>query len=871
MKANITKKFAAFGLVLLFVLQTLSIGAEPERSTVNDRANEVAAVMDYLLGNDFFDGESVTRAEFTGALVRVFSLYVDGDIGGFSDVNTETPYAAEITSALSAGLISHAEQFEPLQPVEYEHAVKMVIHALGYEALANEYGGYPQGYIQAAKQLKLLERVPREQGGMSADGVRTLLYNLLNSIIRCTGVDTNAHYIQFEKTDTNYLESLYNLQMTEGIVTATQYNSYRVGAELQNKPSIEVEGVRYSSEQDNPALLGYNVRVYYDIDTNSIKVIAPYQNREIEVSLNDVKKLDLNTLQYNDPVSGKNRSYQTNGCIIVYNGRAVETLDFDSVLKESGTVRLLDNNNDGKYEYLFLNCYQYLYASQVDVRGKSISDTNDFENSITANTPDTVLVVQDENGRELEISDVKKGSLLAVERSMDNALICARLCTRQLLGTITRIGAENKIYIDDAVYQLSSYAKEHYAAQIIPGSKGSFLIGRNNEIVVLSGTANAMQYGYLVNGAIVGVLDEQLKLRIYTQGGELEEFIADKIYLDTNQNKVNAVSAFTAFSQDGEVKPQLIRYRTDAERKMITHIDLAATEFDFTDRPQNDEDSLRKFSFTKNGTPVTSFRYRSSGKTCSPYFNLNNTVVFSVPKEADIKNAKQQDFRISDASGLMNDRTYSFEVYDLNEGGTAGAVVLKGDRLGSNRNYMVESVAEGILPDDTVGTIIHAYGYQSYGTFYIPSEIEETLQKELCAGDIIEVISDDKNVIRQFALVFDSSSGMPVPNTSAGGNIRFESETSTSYFYGSLYAKDSAYAYLSKTENGEGGYRYEWQDLINLRLQTNNMALINAKRNEIRPITMQELKEHKLFGENNYYIVVHMSNQSPDAVYAYER
>ena len=49
------------------------------------------------------------------------------------------------------------------------------------------------------------------------------------------------------------------------------------------------------------------------------------------------------------------------------------------------------------------------------------------------------------------------------------------------------------------------------------------------------------------------------------------------------------------------------------------------------------------------------------------------------------------------------------------------------------------------------------------------------------------------------------------------------------------------------------------------------MALINAKRNEIRPITMKELKDYKSFGNNNYYVVVRLSYQAPDAVYVYER
>ena len=173
MKMNLFRKIAVLGLALLFVLPGLPAGAETPNES--DRSREIAAVMDYLLGDGYFVSESVTRAEFTGALMHAFALHVDGYTSAFSDVKEETPYAAEISAALAAGLVSPAEQLDPLQPLEYEHAVKMVVHALGYEALAAEYGGYPQGYIKAARNLDLLDRVPREDGGMSTDNARTLI------------------------------------------------------------------------------------------------------------------------------------------------------------------------------------------------------------------------------------------------------------------------------------------------------------------------------------------------------------------------------------------------------------------------------------------------------------------------------------------------------------------------------------------------------------------------------------------------------------------------------------------------------------------------------------------------------------------------
>lgn len=874
------RKLMALLLAILFTLPGIFAAAEEPAaeesaeataavSPDSDRDTEIAAVMEYVLGEDFFTEDTVTRAEFTGALMRAFAIQIDGFNSVFADVTEDTPYAAEINAAYAAGIISQAENFEPLAPVQYEHAVKMVIHALGYEAAAASYGGYPEGYIRAARNIDLLNQVPREAGAMSVNSVRSILYNLLTSTIRFTGI-TEDGYARYEKTEVDYLESLYHLRRTEGVITATQYNSYRPGTSFSEEPSIEIDGIRYASTECSPDLLGRNACVYYDKDTNYAEIIIPVYNREVEVDLEDVSSLDKEGLVCYDSNSGKSRSYQTAGSILIYNGRAVETLDFSSVLENSGSVRLVDNNWDGKYEYMFITCYSYLYVDKVDGWSESISDLHATENSIQANSSETALILLGVDGEKLEFEDVKSGNLFLIERSMDDVLITARLCAGQITGTITQVTGDDEIYIDEEKYVLSSYAKTYYSAQMIPGNEGVFLLGYHNEIVVVNSGGSDMVYGYLIDAAEDGGFSEGIQLKIYTQGGEIKIFHFDKIRLDNGLKKVDGKTVLSALSENNEVKPQLLRYSVN-EKGEITHIDLAATDFDFAEQPEDERDSLRRYSFTSNGAAVTSFNYRSGGKSCAPYFNLNDTVVFSVPKDDTVKTAEPDKFLISDAGSLTSNRNYAFEVYDLNEYGTAGAVVLKGEHVTQAKNYMIESVAHGILPDNTEGTIIYTYGSQSYKTFYIPEEIEETLPKELCAGDIIELITDEDNFVQQITVVFDASSGLPVPNTAAGGSVRFEVPSNISYFYGALYAVDSTYAYLSKTADGSGGYLYDFPNLINLKLQTSNMAIINANRNEIRPITIKELKDYKSFGNENYYIVVYLNYQAPNAVYVYER
>ena len=124
----------AFLIICVLFIQMIPAGAASEEEYRSPKEIEADMVIGYLLGEEFFASETVTRAEFTGALVRLFGMQASSYQSIFADVTEDTPYAAEICAACAAGIVSEAENFEPDQPVQYEHALKMLVNTLGYEA-----------------------------------------------------------------------------------------------------------------------------------------------------------------------------------------------------------------------------------------------------------------------------------------------------------------------------------------------------------------------------------------------------------------------------------------------------------------------------------------------------------------------------------------------------------------------------------------------------------------------------------------------------------------------------------------------------------------------------------------------------------------
>lgn len=864
------KKFRILSLFLISLLLLQSFSLVQAEDTVTYSASEQAqAVVDYLLGEDFFSGDTVTRAEFTGALVRSFCTSESIPFEKvYADVSEDTPYGSEIAFALKAGIISNAENFEPSAPVLYEQAVKMVVSAIGYGNIAAYYGGYPAGYIKAASNLRLLKDIEAQPGGMSTGAAKELLYNLLTSTVRSTGIVNDT--VKYEKTDKDYLETVHNLRSIEGIVTATAYNSYRTGYAIGNKGVIEVEGTSFSCDVTTPDMLGMKAVVYYDADTNRAQIIIPIDNREITVGGDDLAGLTKTTVKYYN-AKGRAVSENISGAVIVYNGRAVSSFDISDLKGDVTLLRLVDNDSDNNYEYVFVYDYSYLYVDTVDTRNNTVSDSNGSVYLFDAEPYDTKALIYSQTGEEIELADIKSGNLLTVAMSKDNALATLQLCGSTVTGTVEEISDED-IVINGTEYRLSAYAMNNYSPKLVPGSDGLFIIGCAGDIVVAKASAGAMKYGYLIDAIVNSGMTEDVKIKIYTAGGEIEIYSADRVYFDNSTTALEGAGILAPLTANGSIAPQLIRYRTDAEDEFILNIDLAETDFDFTQEPSDDKDTLREYSFTDSvGTPVTSFNYRNGGKSCAPYFNVDGTVVFSVPKDAEIKTADKSQFTVASADSLISNKNYSFNVYDLSESGTAGAVVLKGEQISDRQNYIVESALRGLLPDEDEGYVLHVYGNRAYTTFYLRNEDVALLGKAPAGGDIIELFADSDNIITDAAPVFDASGNVPVPSTNAPKDIRYENPTNISYYYGALYAKGTSYGYLSKTADGNGGFNYSFDKLINLKLSTTNMVLINKRKDEVRPITLKELKDYKTYGDGNYYVVAYMSYQSPNAVYVYER
>lgn len=842
---------------------------------------EADTVSRYVLGNDFFAGEDVSRGEFTAAVVRCFGLTKGAADAGYKDVTTDIAFYDEICVARENKVISQSEYFNPDTNITYNEAVKMMVVMIGYGYMAESTGGYPLGYVQAARRAGLIEGTTPISGTIDAKTAKKLIFNLLNSNVSPVGVKQGTTV--YMEDGRSCLYSVHNLIRTEGIVTETDYNSYKEDKIVHSRSKIMVNRVEYTYSGATPELLGKNVCIYYDRTTQEAKILFEKKNSELVIRKSDIKDISDGAVSY---YSG-DRQLKCNilGARYVYNGR-VSNKKADEEWKNNNWdgdctyIRLLDNDNDKVFEYIYVYDYFYVNAEKVDHLTKSIIDVNVKTNAgFIPEKDDAVYFVTDVEGKAIEFEDLTGGNLLAIAQSHDGEIVTIRTMSRIAEGVVKSVrrdgsGDAEEICINDVWYEVSPYAKRNYKNILGTTGKGIFALGLNGEIVTVSVSDRIVRYGYLINaGNLKDTFTDNIKLRILTTSGEIEIFDAERVSFDAMSTKLKGNAIITALGGAGTVTPQLIRYATD-DKGMVVHIDLAAaatTADDPSALMKNPDDSLMSYSFEKDGAPKTIFTYRSGGRSCSPYFNLNNTQIFAVPLAADIKSAEDERFLVADYSMLVSGRDYEFKVFDLDENGSAGAVVIEIDdnktswgKFTQSGAYMVEAVESVIIPTGEMGKKLYVYGSDGYKEFYLEGDKEKRLGIDIEAGDIIELVANNSNnTIKTVSQIISGSGEMPVRGSNAAAD-KFRDIDKISYWEGFLYSCNGQYAYLA--DNVTDVYTKR----INLKIDAKTIAVINKNRDEIRPITALELKDYRTLNNDGYYVVVRSNAQNPIEVFAYE-
>lgn len=791
--------------------------------TARDAAiNEADALLAALLGHP---ARGTTRAEFVADVAELMQLgEAVSETPVFSDVPATSEYAGYINAAAAAGVVAAGTQFRPGDPITIDEAITIIVNMIGYADYAAYAGGYPNGYRAAAEYAQILTQVQTVSGEITAEDAKILLLNALNSRV----LELSGSFDQIVSDET-FLMQNYDITRMQGILNETPVNSLYTSEVNYDSVLIHVGDTELKMTDNNYAdLLGYNVTAYYDGDGMAVSLTAARNNRVAVAE--DWDKAEMSGLNIVLHGEEKRETIRLDEAyVVLYNG-GYTTESLEALLEQaSGQVEFIDNDRNGRYDVVKVQIAQYIVVEDTSRANELINDKNAAENSIDLSDPDINYTIYD--GEEvIRFLDIQEDDVYEVYKSVDGKIITAYKLSERISGVISSTSADG-VYIDDVLYETTSYYDTYYADKVVMGTSGTFVLSQSGKLVSFELDATEMKYAYVYR--IVRSEEDYTNIivRMFTEDGEnLTLNLADRVRMDgSSYKKEAAYSYMLAFAES-----ELIRYRTDADG-LLKYVDTAEEQDGIVTAEKPEDNSLTKCIFAQD-----TFQYKPDMAAMYPYFNISSTKVFVIPPSA----ATAEDYIVTGNSFFIDGTYGGMTVYDVGLSGTAGAVVVRSDDVvpeiaGRAPSFVIESLTQEYNEEEEeVMYIVYGWQDSKFTSYYIDDSVAVTKAsgETLGFGDVIRFTAEN-GIIKKMECDLDANENVFAKNNTStaifnGGVV------GVGYQFGRAYSVEGQWVYMTDSPTG-------WYDMTRLRnfiVNTNNIAIVNLTDKTIKTGTLGDIK-----------------------------
>lgn len=875
------KKILSLILVVVLALSTVTFvfaeDAEPQ-PVYNTEAYESALdLMNSLLGEAVFGSDpasKVSRGQFVYGVAKIFG--VPGDSSEeivYSDVSVDNKYYAEIKSAHSAGWISSADKFNPDADITLAEAVKIMLTAADYGIMADAKGGYPTGYLSVAESVDLFTYVDVAQSGTLTVADATVMFeNLMMADV--FEIEAYGDTMDYRKGAEIYLEKLYDVYAVEGVVTSTLHSSVVMDAPfIKDNNEVTIDGIAYKCDYLDPALLGKYVVAYISRDgaKKTLYCAIPEDNAEFTVRASSFGGVKGNTFSYYDENDRSKTKKLDSSYKVIYNGRRVAKLESYMLEDIGATIRLLDNTGDSAYDIVFIDGYIYGEVTGVD-----------FVNGyVGIETPGSVLNLSDEeeyicyiskaDGAEMELFELKNGMIVAIKASADARIYDITECSEAVSGVVNELLPEdNQIRIGETDYKVSTAFKNRYMdankAVFDLGDSINAAVGMHGELAYLISSSADLSYGYLLEiDADDSGFESEVLVKIYGSSGDFEIYELDeKVTVDGAGTKTKRENVVADLMSN---RMSVIRYALGEDNKIIA-LDFASDDISGFGEIINPMNSLTKYYDHAAGK----LRYRSGCQGFNSKAILSNATIMFVPSnEADRDDIEK--FSMGSYNSLQSDNEYTCDIYDIDEYGMAGLVVVYSDAASDPNaftygSYIIENVTKA-LKDDIEGHNIYCWSNKVYYTLFLPSEVDvnkgDASMKELASGDIVR-FKTQGDIIKNVYVDYYMKDGEMVFCSSGGANNTSETgENNVTYITGKVYSANASTMLISKADAESGEYSFEFGDLKAYKTAS-VIACYDTETRTVRSLTVDNLRTYRGYGDNADTVILRQRYTSPNCI-----
>ena len=641
----------------------------------------------------------MTRGEFCMLVSGLLGFDAEADIYQtvklpFTDVPQDYWAAPYLRNLYAGGYIAGDVNgaFRPEAQVTGLEALKILLAVMGYEPFAKVNGGFPSGYLKAAKRADVSAAGLSDNGLKKGQAAALLRACIDADMMILTGLGEEAEF-EIQKGRT-LLVQYHDIYQVKGQVTANRKTgiSTRSGT---GDHSVQIDASLYAAgATDAETYLGQWVIGYYRRSDSALGELLSLRPDSRRYRMRDIPAEDIlpesssSVIAYQ--LDGESRIQRIpvlptanlirNG---VYAGKKVHAADAAELFPQAGKIRALDSDMDGKYDILLIEDAETYVVTSVNLNLRTIYGRYGVSPLQLGDDEEAVRVLK--NGAETALSAIQRGEVLSVLQSDDGRYTDILLAADNTVsGTVTQLTGDGEAVVDgrklkvSPVYRCAMERGEKDAPRLSPGMAGTFYLDCYGKIAAVSGEAQLTRYGFLAGAAVRGSFQEQLELRIYAADGRRMDLKTAARVTADGKSGVNPVELLRQLcGTAAQPSPQMVRFRTDADGC------LCELDTELQGEAEGDDSIRKEFDFTKQiySTNVNGF-VKTAG---APRFLIDGaTAIIGLPGR--LEDGSLPDFAAADDRSFSRMTPDSFEdnmefevsAYNISESGVAKAVLVLG-------------------------------------------------------------------------------------------------------------------------------------------------------------------------------------------------
>lgn len=776
------KKLISFIIAaVVAVTMSVPIYAEEQNTADSKYFEDVNDALDILHALGLYDeynemnlnaDKEIKRGELAKFVSQLFKVSENNDENKvyYYDVPKSNSAFGAVNALTDMGVFDGTgdKMFLPDDTVTQDEAIVVLIRALGYGGYANEKGGFPSGYVNAAGRLKLTSGISSDKN-LNMGNMLIMFRNILEADLPSTDFNNTKYPLTrgSGNGENTFIKEYYDAYFEDGMVTAAD-KTYIYGASNIDDDEVRIDDVVYSAPNiDAGGLLGENVEfIYKNSDNEKTLLWLKQKNKDSVLYLTEPdNEFSFNTgtfsVEYVEKDGSKNKSAAlAQNVSVIYNG-AVYTDSVSDLFNGKNflySVKLIKSNNSGAYNVIIVTGFYDVYVESVNQNDQSVVGKNGETVSLDEDDYD-YLKICNASGEKVDFSSIQKGTILSVSAYGKHAAVY--VSSEKVNGKISYSDNEKnltKIVINDNDYRVfdKSLNNKIKVGNSIVAYIDSFGYVAYAEVNKADGFL-----AYIIKASESGAWG--YKIKAYTQYGEMKVYdLADSVKIDgvTYKDSETIKNALGIFS---ESRLALCKLNKNDE---INYIDT-------TEKGTDEDDSTLQLDCSR----MTVKYYKSQKKLGKKTLLDNSTVIFAVPENTD--DADNYEYMIPKVSDLRDGtgvNTYNMETYKFNDDfGPAQVAVIFGYDFGKpirwSMNITVEEIITGINPEGDTVEILH--GRQGNLTLEVYCSADYKASKDVKPGDIVKLNKNNAGYLTSVTMVYQAGSEKIIHNDDVGVDNRF--------------------------------------------------------------------------------------------------